>query len=95
MSEGNLYEVMMRISGVTVRSPIAGFRCGRAQKLKMVIAALGGPSRVATDYGFSVQRVCNWYRRGIPATVILDNPGFAGAIFAAGYRRNEEVRQVD
>ncbi|HND81666.1 MAG TPA: hypothetical protein PLS39_14860 [Accumulibacter sp.] len=55
---------------------------------KSVIAALGGPSRVAKEYGFSVQRVCNWGVRGIPASVILENSRFADALLAAGYKRN-------
>lgn len=38
MSEGNLYEVMARISGATVSSPIAVFRCRRAQMLNAVFA---------------------------------------------------------
>jgi hypothetical protein len=61
---------------------------------KSVIAALGGPSQVAKQYGFSVQRVCNWGVRGIPASVIIENPVFAEAIRAAGYRRNVEAQQA-
>lgn len=52
-----------------------------------IINSLGGPSKVAKDFGFSVQRVCNWGVRGIPADVILDNKDFATRLFDAGYER--------
>lgn len=54
---------------------------------RSAIYALGGPSKVARDYGFKVQRVCNWGTRGIPARVILDNEAFAKALEKAGYDR--------
>jgi hypothetical protein len=38
-----------------------------------VIDALGGSAKVATDLGYTVQRVNNWKRRGIPADVLWDN----------------------
>ena len=56
-------------------------------KDKDIINLLGGPSKVAKDFGFSVQRVCNWGVRGIPADVILDSPEFAAKIYEAGYER--------
>jgi hypothetical protein len=56
-------------------------------KDKTIIDALGGPSKVAKDFGFSVQRVSNWGRRGIPADVILDTPMFADRLRDAGYTR--------
>lgn len=59
---------------------------------KLIIAALGGPTKVAKDYGFSVQRVCNWGLRGIPPAVILGNPGFAKALAGAGYEHRQEER---
>ena len=56
-----------------------------------IIKLLGGPSKVARDYGFSVQRVCNWGDRGIPADVILDNPTFASALRKVGYSREKKA----
>lgn len=56
-------------------------------KSKDIIKSLGGPSKVAKDFGFSVQRVCNWGIRGIPADVILSNPEFARRLYLAGYER--------
>jgi len=61
---------------------------------KLIIAALGGASKVAKDYGFSAQRVCNWGLRGIPASVILGNPGFARALAEAGYEHKQEERSA-
>ena len=58
-------------------------------KDKLIINRLGGPSKVAKEFGFSVQRVSNWGVRGIPADVILDNPKFAKRIAEAGYTRQE------
>lgn len=42
---------------------------------------------MARDYGFTVQQVCNWAVRGVPARVILENDEFAKAITMAGYKR--------
>ena len=56
-----------------------------------IIRLLGGPSKVAREYGFSVQRVSNWGERGIPAEVILDNPKFASALRKAGYSREKKA----
>lgn len=56
-------------------------------KDREIIKLLGGPTKVARDYGFSVQRVSNWGERGIPAFVILDNPKFAAALRKSGYSR--------
>ena len=44
-----------------------------------LIAALGGPVKLAERLGYSkqqggVQRVGNWVRRGIPASVKLQHP---------------------
>ena len=52
---------------------------------------MGGPSKVARDYGFSVQQVCNWAVRGVPARVILDNELFAQALYQAGYERKKQA----
>ena len=52
---------------------------------------MGGPSKVARDYGFSVQQVCNWSVRGVPARVILDNESFAQALYQAGYERKKQA----
>lgn len=45
---------------------------------KQLIDALGGPTRVAEllnyDKPGGVQRVANWQRRGIPASVKLERP---------------------
>jgi len=51
---------------------------------------MGGPSKVARDYGFTVQQVCNWTVRGVPARVILDNAEFAQALANAGYERSKK-----
>lgn len=59
--------------------------------LRSVIASMGGPSKVARDYGFSVQQVCNWAVRGVPARVILDNESFAQALYQAGYERKKQA----
>lgn len=59
---------------------------------KMIICALGGVSKVAKDFGFSVQRVCNWGARGIPPSVILGHPGFAKALAEAGYEHKQDER---
>lgn len=61
---------------------------------KVIIAALGGPTKVAKDHGFSVQRVCNWGLRGIPPAVILQNPRFSMALAEAGYVHNQEDRSA-
>lgn len=45
-----------------------------AKQDQALIAALGGPSKVAEQLGFTVQRVQNWLSRGIPARVKLDRP---------------------
>ena len=55
---------------------------------KHVISLLGGPARVAKEFGFSIQRVSNWGARGIPPAVIVDHPAFARALRDAGYERN-------
>ncbi|WP_353849877.1 YdaS family helix-turn-helix protein [Accumulibacter sp.] len=59
--------------------------------LRSAIASMGGPSKVARDYGFSVQQVCNWAVRGVPARVILDNESFAQALYQAGYERKKQA----
>jgi hypothetical protein len=41
---------------------------------KDLIDTLGGPAKLARRLGYSVQRVENWKKRGIPAQVRLDNP---------------------
>lgn len=46
-----------------------------------VIQMLGGPKRVAELLGIAsepgaIQRVGNWKRRGIPASVLIANPDF-------------------
>lgn len=61
---------------------------------KLIISSLGGPSKVARDYGFSVQRVCNWGMRGIPPAVLVDYPQFAKALADAGYQRNGNALQA-
>lgn len=55
--------------------------------IRSAIVSMGGPSKVARDFGFSVQQVCNWAVRGVPARVILDNERFAQALANAGYER--------
>ncbi len=59
--------------------------------VRSVIVSMGGPSKVARDYGFSVQQVCNWAVRGVPARVILDNESFAQAGYQAGYERKKQA----
>lgn len=70
------------------------FRLNAMCKAISAIKALGGPSQVAREFGFSVQRVSNWSKRGIPADVILDNPTFAQQLFAAGYVRKPADEQA-
>jgi hypothetical protein len=41
---------------------------------KDLIDDLGGSAELARRLGYSVQRVENWKKRGIPAQVRLDNP---------------------
>lgn len=41
---------------------------------KDLIDDLGGSTKVAALLGYSVQRVENWKKRGIPAQVRLDHP---------------------
>ena len=52
---------------------------------------MGGPSKVARDYGFSVQQVCNWAIRGVPARILLDNEDFSKALYSAGYERKKKL----
>ena len=59
--------------------------------VRSVIVSMGGPSKVARDYGFSVQQFCNWAVRGVPARVILDNEAFAQALYQAGYERKKQA----
>ncbi len=56
-----------------------------------IIKALGGPAEVARKFGYSVQRVSNWGRRGIPSTELLDNQKFAAALKRAGYQRTKKA----
>jgi hypothetical protein len=56
--------------------------------VKQAIHALGGPSAVARAFGFTVQQVCNWSTRGIPARLLLDHPKFFAALKDAGYSRD-------
>lgn len=42
-------------------------------KDKKIIQSLGGTAKIADLLGYSVQRVSNWTRRGIPSKVKLDN----------------------
>ena len=58
---------------------------------KSIISALGGPSHVAKTYGFKPQRVCNWGKRGIPDSILLDHPEFSSALFLAGYVREKRT----
>lgn len=56
-----------------------------------LIAALGGPVKLAERLGYSrsdggAQRVGNWVRRGIPAAVKLDHPEI--------FQRNEAQSSV-
>jgi hypothetical protein len=39
-----------------------------------LIDDLGGSTKLAARLGYSVQRVENWKKRGIPAQVRLDHP---------------------
>ncbi|MBS0427141.1 MAG: hypothetical protein JSR41_07620 [Proteobacteria bacterium] len=39
-----------------------------------LIQAHGGPTKLAAKLGFSVHRVGNWCKRGIPAAVKLEFP---------------------
>jgi hypothetical protein len=41
---------------------------------KDLIDDLGGSTKLAARLGYSVQRVENWKKRGIPAQVRLDHP---------------------
>lgn len=41
---------------------------------KDLIDDLGGSTKLAALLGYSVQRVENWKKRGIPAQVRLDHP---------------------
>jgi hypothetical protein len=41
---------------------------------KELIENLGGSAKLAVRLGYSVQRVENWKKRGIPAQVRLDHP---------------------
>ena len=41
---------------------------------KDLIDGLGGSTKLAARLGYSVQRVENWKKRGIPAQVRLDHP---------------------
>lgn len=41
---------------------------------KDLIESLGGSAKLAVRLGYSVQRVENWKKRGIPAQVRLDHP---------------------
>lgn len=66
------------------------FRLHYMCTLRSAIVSMGGPSKVARDYGFTVQQVCNWAVRGVPARVILDNEDFAQALTNAGYERNKK-----
>lgn len=54
---------------------------------RMIIKSLGGPAVVARNFGYSVQQVSNWGRRGIPAKEIVENQPFATALKRAGYKR--------
>lgn len=59
---------------------------------KQLIDALGGPTRVAEllnyDKPGGVQRVANWLKRGIPASVKLDRPDlFLPHLFKAKARK--------
>jgi hypothetical protein len=49
----------------------------------LLIAALGGPAKVASELGWSVQRVHNWKARGIPPAVKLARPD----LFLPGMRK--------
>lgn len=59
--------------------------------VRSAIANMGGPSKVARDYGFSVQQVCNWAVRGVPARILLDNQAFSKALYSAGYERKKQL----
>lgn len=48
-----------------------------------------GVANIAKMLGFSLQRVSNWSKRGIPADVILDNADFASLLSSAGYVRRK------
>jgi len=59
-----------------------------------IIESLGGCTAVAVLMGFDkdaggVQRVFNWKLRGIPAQVILNNPG----VFDKAIRNNMEEKK--
>lgn len=44
--------------------------------IKEIIESLGGPAELSRKLGYGkngVQRVANWYKRGIPSKVLVDN----------------------
>lgn len=54
---------------------------------KELINRLGGSTSLAKKIGYSVQRVQNWKKRGIPASVKLKYP----SLFLCSMSKNEKT----
>lgn len=62
---------------------------------KNLVNDLGGPTKVVELLGWqdipgSVQRVSNWNKRGVPASVLLDFPH----VFSDAYRNGRDDRKI-